>query len=160
MGVDAGHLVVVDSQGPMHAGRTLRTWFLGLAAAPCPATRAEALAGADVYIGCGTADPLTPTELSAMARQPGVVSLGSPQPELSWPQAMRTRNDVLMATSTGTHGNHATTLLVFPHLMRGLLDCRATRLPMAALSAAANSIAALARAGSSGEGGVHDTFGP
>ena len=158
--VDHSHLVVIDRDGPMHPGRSLRTWFLDLAASPCPATRAEAIAGADVYVGCGAAAPLSTAELRTMAPQPVVVCLGVPEPEMSWPDAMRTRNDVIMATSSGTHCNHATTLLVFPHLLRALLDCRATHLPMAALCAAATGLAALARAVGSGDAGVPHTFGP
>lgn len=159
-GVGHDKLIVVDEEGPLHPGRSLRTWFMDLAATPCPPDRAAAIAGADVYVGCGTAAPLSPDELRSMGTQPVVISLGVPAPEITWPQAMRVRKDVLFACSEGTHGNHATTLLVFPHLLRALLDCRARRLPMAALAAAADSIAALARAGGVDARGVAKSFGP
>ncbi len=158
-GVPRDQLVVIDREGPLHGARQLRSWFQDLAAEPCPRDRASAIDGADAYVGCGDLQPLSPPELRSMAANPVVIALGTPVPEMTWPQAMRTRNDVVMATSDATHGNHVTTLLAFPHLLRALVDCRATGLPTPALCAAADTLASLARAGGPDLQGVTQHFG-
>lgn len=102
----------------------------------------DAMRECDVFIGLSTADVLTPEMLLSMAANPIVFAMANPNPEIEYDLAMKTRNDVIMATGRSDHPNQVNNVLGFPYIFRGALDVRATKIneemKMAAVVALAN----------------------
>ncbi len=107
-------------------------------------TLADALKGADVFLGLSVADVMTPDMLLSMAPEPIVFALANPDPEISYEKAMATRSDLIFATGRSDYPNQINNVLGFPYIFRGALDCRATTINEEMKIAAARSIAALA----------------
>jgi malate dehydrogenase (oxaloacetate-decarboxylating)(NADP+) len=105
-------------------------------------TLEEAMVGADVFIGLSIGNVLTPKMLLSMAANPIVFAMANPTPEIDYNLAVKTREDVLMATGRSDHPNQVNNVLGFPFIFRGALDVRATKIneemKMAAVYALAN----------------------
>ncbi len=105
-------------------------------------TLAEAIKGADVFIGLSSGDILSPEMLLSMADNPIVFAMANPNPEIKYDLAIATRKDVIMATGRSDHPNQVNNVLGFPYIFRGALDVRATKIneemKMAAVLALAN----------------------
>ncbi len=103
---------------------------------------AEAIQGADVFIGLSSGNILTPEMLLSMADNPIVFAMANPNPEIKYDLAIATRKDVIMATGRSDHPNQVNNVLGFPYIFRGALDVRATKIneemKMAAVLALAN----------------------
>lgn len=107
-------------------------------------TLAEALVGADVFLGLSVADVLTPEMIQTMAPRPIVFALANPDPEIAYDVAMASREDLIFATGRSDYPNQINNVLGFPYIFRAALDCRATTINEEMKKAAAIAIAALA----------------
>lgn len=105
----------------------------------------EALKGADMFLGLSVANLVTPDMLKSMGNDPIVFALANPDPEIAYDLAMKTRNDVLMATGRSDHPNQVNNVLGFPYIFRGALDVRSTAINEEMKLAAVKAIAELAK---------------
>ena len=108
-------------------------------------TLADAVNGADVFLGLSVADVLTPAMLATMAERPVVFALANPNPEIARDAALAVRTDLVYATGRSDYPNQINNVLGFPYIFRGALDCRASVINETMKLAAAHAIAALAR---------------
>lgn len=86
----------------------------------------EAIDGSDVFIGLSKGDILTPEMLLKMNPNPIIFALANPDPEIDYSLAMKTRDDLIMATGRSDYPNQVNNVLGFPYIFRGALDVRAT----------------------------------
>lgn len=108
-------------------------------------TLEEALVNADVFLGLSIGNILKPATLKKMAKDPIVFALANPDPEIAYDVAMKTRNDIIMATGRSDHPNQVNNVLGFPYIFRGALDVRSTAINEEMKLAAVNAIADLAK---------------
>jgi len=108
-------------------------------------TLEEALVGADVFLGLSVAGVMKTEMLLSMAKNPIVFALANPNPEISYPDATSTREDVIMATGRSDFPNQVNNVLGFPYIFRGALDVRARVINEEMKLAAAHALAELAR---------------
>ena len=109
-------------------------------------TLAEAIAGADVFLGLSAAGVLKPAMVKAMAARPIIFALANPTPEISPEEVKAVRDDAIMATGRTDYPNQVNNVLCFPYIFRGALDCGATTITDAMEIAAVRAIAELAQA--------------
>jgi malate dehydrogenase (oxaloacetate-decarboxylating)(NADP+) len=107
--------------------------------------------GADVFLGCSAAGVLTGDMVGTMARQPIILALANPEPEIRPELAKAARPDCIMATGRSDYPNQVNNVLCFPYIFRGALDCGATTINEAMKLACVREIAALAKAETSDE---------
>ncbi len=108
-------------------------------------TLREAIASADVFLGVSTAGVLDAEMVRSMAREPLVMALANPDPEISYEEAKAARPDVIVATGRTDYPNQVNNVLGFPYVFRGALDVRARKINEAMKLAAAFALAELAR---------------
>src|SRR6202022_3434470 len=108
-------------------------------------TLADALKGADVFIGLSVGGIVTPDMIRSMAKNPIVFAMANPDPEISYDDATSARPDVIMATGRSDYPNQVNNVLGFPFIFRGALDCRATTINEEMKLAASRSLADLAK---------------
>lgn len=108
-------------------------------------TLADAMKGADVFVGLSKGNVVNADMVRSMADRPVVFALANPDPEISYDEAMSARPDIIMATGRSDHPNQVNNVLGFPFIFRGALDVRATQINEAMKLAAAFSIAQLAK---------------
>lgn len=108
-------------------------------------TLREAIAGADVFLGVSTTGVLDAEMVRSMAREPLVMALANPDPEISYEEAKAARPDVIVATGRTDYPNQVNNVLGFPYVFRGALDVRARKINEAMKLAAAFALAELAR---------------
>ncbi|GAB3536642.1 NADP-dependent malic enzyme [Pontibacter brevis] len=108
-------------------------------------TLAEAMEGADVFIGLSAGNVLAPELIKTMAPDPIIFALANPDPEIPYDVAMATRDDLIMATGRSDHPNQVNNVLGFPYIFRGALDVRATEINEEMKLAAVHALAALAK---------------
>jgi malate dehydrogenase (oxaloacetate-decarboxylating)(NADP+) len=146
MGASSWNLVVYDVHGLVHPDRPdLNPHQRALAQPHAPATLAEALRGADVFVGASAPGVLTAEQIRTMARYPVVFCLATPDPEISYEAARASRRDVMVATALTQDPNAIVDHLSYPYLFRGALDVHAVRITDGMLMAAARALAELAR---------------
>lgn len=107
---------------------------------------AEAVKGADMFLGLSVGNVLTPEMLLTMNNDPIVFAMANPIPEIDYNVAVATRPDVIMATGRSDHPNQVNNVLGFPYIFRGALDVRASKINEAMKMAAVNALAELAKA--------------
>jgi len=107
---------------------------------------AEAIKGADVFLGLSVGNILTPEMLLDMNANPIVFAMANPIPEIDYDLAMATREDIIMATGRSDHPNQVNNVLGFPYIFRGALDVRATKINEEMKMAAVVALAELAKA--------------
>ncbi len=147
LGVTLDNLLMCDSKGVLHEQRyeSLNIYKREFVrATPCR-TLADALRGADVFLGLSTADCLTEEMLSTMSARPIVFALANPDPEIAYDKAVRCRPDAIVATGRSDYPNQVNNVLGFPAIFRAALDTRASQINEAMMLAATQSLAALAR---------------
>ncbi len=105
----------------------------------------DAAKDADVMIGLSGANIITPAMLKSMAKNPIVFAMANPDPEIDYNLAIKTRNDIIMATGRSDFPNQVNNVLGFPYIFRGALDVRATQINEAMKIAAVRAIADLAK---------------
>jgi len=146
LGVKKENIIMCDSKGVVHKDRTDINAYKQFFATDRPLrTLAEALQGADVFLGLSAANLVTPTHLKSMASNPIVFALANPNPEIAYDVAMATRDDLIMATGRSDYPNQVNNVLGFPYIFRGALDVRATAINEPMKLAAVKAIAALAK---------------
>ena len=166
LGARRENLILCDSHGVVYQGRTeaMDPYKAGLAAATDLRTLAEALVGADVFIGLSVAGVVTGDMVRSMARDPIVFAMANPDPEIGYDEVRQARPDAIAATGRSDYPNQVNNVLGFPFLFRGALDVRATDINSAMELAAVRALAELARedvpdAVLKGYGLDHLTFG-
>ncbi|RBA27748.1 NADP-dependent malic enzyme [Flavobacterium tibetense] len=107
---------------------------------------ADAMKGADVFVGLSTGDIVTADMLLSMADNPIVFAMANPTPEINYDLAIATRKDIIMATGRSDHPNQVNNVLGFPYIFRGALDVRATKINEEMKKAAVVALAELAKA--------------
>jgi malate dehydrogenase (oxaloacetate-decarboxylating)(NADP+) len=147
LGVRRENVVMVDTKGVVYRGRKegMNEWKAEFASDTRARTLAEAMAGADVFLGCSVKGMVNQDMIRSMAKDPIVFALANPDPEISYPEAAAARPDVIMATGRSDYPNQVNNVLGFPYIFRGALDVRATAITEEMKLAAAKAIAALAR---------------
>jgi len=147
LGARKEHLVLCDRQGVIYEGRPgLKDRYKVEYAARTEArTLAEALVGADVFVGLSGPGLVTGEMLRAMAKNPIVFAMANPVPEIGYDEALAARPDAIMATGRSDTPNQVNNVLGFPFLFRGALDVRATDINEAMKLAATRALATLAR---------------
>jgi malate dehydrogenase (oxaloacetate-decarboxylating)(NADP+) len=147
LGMKREHVVLVDSKGVIHRGRTdLNRHKQRFAIADDGRrTLADAMRGADMFMGLSVAGTVTPDMLRTMGERPIVFALANPDPEISYPDAIAARPDALVATGRSDYPNQVNNVLGFPYIFRGALDCRASAVSEAMKLAAARALAELTR---------------
>jgi len=129
MGAHRRNIYAVDREGVIHIGRkNLNPFKFGVAADTHRRTLADAMEGADVFIGVSGPDLVTPQMLAAMAPSPIVFALSNPVPEIRPEVAREVRDDMIMATGRSDYPNQVNNVLGFPYIFRGALDVRASRI--------------------------------
>ena len=108
-------------------------------------TLADAVKGADVFLGCSAAGVLTPEMVKTMADQPLILALANPEPEIRPELAKQAKPDCIIATGRSDYPNQVNNVLCFPYIFRGALDCGATRITEEMKLACVREIAALAK---------------
>jgi malate dehydrogenase (oxaloacetate-decarboxylating)(NADP+) len=109
-------------------------------------TLADAVDQADVFLGCSAAGVLTQDMVKTMARQPIILALANPEPEIRPELAKAVRPDCIIATGRSDYPNQVNNVLCFPYIFRGALDCGATKITEEMKLACVHEIAALAKA--------------
>ncbi|WP_304719735.1 malic enzyme-like NAD(P)-binding protein [uncultured Alistipes sp.] len=146
LGIPRGQIVLCDSRGVVTRYREgLTPQKEEFATSRRLASLAEALHGADLFVGVSVADVLTPSMVRTMAENPMVLALANPDPEIAYGAAMRSRPDIIFATGRSDYPNQVNNVLGFPFLFRGALDVRAAQINDAMKLAAARALADLAR---------------
>jgi len=146
MGAQRDNIWVVDSKGVLHDGRSDLNAFKQRYARSTPhRTLADAMCGADVFIGVSGPNLVTPEMLQSMAPNPVVFALANPDPEIRPELAHQARQDLVMATGRTDYPNQVNNVLGFPFIFRGALDAKAKRITRAMLIAAVKAIAGLAK---------------
>ncbi|MFT5248979.1 MAG: malate dehydrogenase (oxaloacetate-decarboxylating)(NADP+) [bacterium] len=145
-GVNPNNILMLDSKGVIRKDRDdLTDEKSEFATDKNIFTLEEAIKDADVFVGLSVANILTPKMLNSMAVNPIVFALANPDPEIDYNVAVRTRNDVIMATGRSDHPNQVNNVLGFPFIFRGALDVRATKINEAMKNASVIALAALAK---------------
>jgi len=145
LGAKKENLRLVDRKGVIHADRDdLNDYKLEFAVNTPQRTLADAMQGADVFIGVSGPDLCTPEMLASMAAKPVVFALSNPDPEISPEVAHTVRKDLIMATGRSDYPNQVNNVLGFPFIFRGALDVRARRINQSMEMAAVHALRKLA----------------
>ncbi len=145
-GVKREHIMLVDSKGVVHAGRTdLNKYKQRFILDTDARTLADAVRGADVFYGLSVANVLTPEMVKSMAKDPIVFAMANPDPEIRPELAKEARKDVIIATGRSDYPNQVNNVLGFPFIFRGALDVRAKAINEEMKFAASRALAALAK---------------
>jgi malate dehydrogenase (oxaloacetate-decarboxylating)(NADP+) len=146
MGAQKRNILLVDSRGVVHKGRSgLNAFKKSYARATTLRTLEEAMTGADVFVGVSGANLVSPAMVKAMADKPVVFALANPNPEILPAKAHAVRSDLVMATGRSDYPNQVNNVLGFPFIFRGALDARAKEITQDMLIAAVHALAGLAR---------------
>lgn len=147
MGADPENIAMFDSKGHVHKGRTdLNKEKQEFATKKVFASMAEAMNGADAFLGVSAPGVITAEMVKSMsAKTPIVFPCANPDPEIPYNDAKAVRPDAIVGTGRSDFPNQVNNVLGFPFIFRGTLDVRATRITEGMKIAAANAIAALAK---------------
>jgi malate dehydrogenase (oxaloacetate-decarboxylating)(NADP+) len=146
LGVKKENIVMLDSKGVIKQNREGLEGNKAIFATNrrCD-TLDEAMKNADVFLGLSVANIVTTEMVQSMAKRPIVFALANPDPEISYKEAMASRDDIIMATGRSDHPNQVNNVLGFPYIFRGALDVRATEINENMKLAAVKAIANLAK---------------
>jgi len=146
MGVRKENIVMVDSRGILNRKRNdLNKYKQEFITDRDIDTLAEAIKGADIFLGLSTSDMLSKEMLASMAENPIVFAMANPNPEISYEDALATRDDLIFATGRSDYPNQINNVLGFPFIFRGALDVRATSINEEMKLAASRALATLAK---------------
>jgi len=145
LGAGPENILMVDRKGVIRRGREgLNSYKREFAIDTDCATLADAMRGADVFIGVSGPNLVTPEMLASMNEQPIVFALSNPDPEISVTLAHQVRDDLIMATGRSDRPNQVNNVLGFPFIFRGALDVRARTINSDMQKAAVEGLRALA----------------
>jgi malate dehydrogenase (oxaloacetate-decarboxylating)(NADP+) len=147
LGLRQENVLVVDIEGVVYAGRTrlMDPYKARYARATDKRTLAEAIEGADVFLGLSAPRLVTQAMLRTMAERPLILALANPVPEIEPEEARAARPDAIIATGRSDYPNQVNNVLCFPFMFRGALDVGATTINEEMKIACAHAIAAVAR---------------
>ena len=145
-GAKSENIVMLDSKGVIRKDReNLTSQKAEFATQRTIDTLEEAMKNADVFIGLSTSDIVSPEMLITMAKNPIVFAMANPDPEIKYHLAVKTRDDIIMATGRSDTPNQVNNVLGFPFIFRGALDVRATSINEEMKKAAVIALADLAK---------------
>jgi malate dehydrogenase (oxaloacetate-decarboxylating)(NADP+) len=146
LGLAPSHVLMCDSHGVIFKGRTvgMNPYKAAFARNTEARTVADALDGADVFLGLSVGNSVPAELLRKMARDPIVFGLANPNPDIPYEEVRRVRPDALIATGRSDYPNQVNNLLGFPGIFRGALDTRASAINDEMLLAATEAIRTLA----------------
>lgn len=145
-GVKRENIMLVDSKGVVHKGRTdLNKYKQRFILDTDARTLADAVRGADVFYGLSVANVLSPDMVKSMAKDPIVFAMANPDPEINPDLAREARKDVIIATGRSDYMNQINNVLGFPFIFRGALDVRARAINEEMKFAASQALAALTK---------------
>jgi len=149
LGVPAENLHMIDSRGVIYKGREhgMNIYKEEFAIETTRRTLAEAMVGADVFVGCSSAGIVTKEMVDSMAPQPIIFAMANPDPEITPSDVHAVRRDAICATGRSDYPNQVNNVLGFPFIFRGALDVRATQINEPMKLAAVRALAELARRG-------------
>ena len=146
MGGKKENMTLVDSKGVIHSGRNdLNAHKQEFAKTTEMRTLADAMVGADVFIGVSGPNLVSGEMVKSMAAKPILFAMANPDPEITPAQVHAVRDDALMATGRSDYPNQVNNVLGFPYIFRGTFDARAKAITQPMMIAAAKALADLAR---------------
>ncbi|MER8906233.1 MULTISPECIES: NADP-dependent malic enzyme [unclassified Mesorhizobium] len=147
MGFAPENIILCDTKGVVFQGRTegMNQWKSAHAVKTGARSLAEALDGADVFLGLSAKGTLTTRMVQSMAKNPIIFAMANPDPEITPEEVAEIRTDAIMATGRSDYPNQVNNVLGFPYIFRGALDVRATTINDDMKIAAAKALAELAR---------------
>ncbi|MFM8576940.1 MAG: NADP-dependent malic enzyme [Limnohabitans sp.] len=148
LGVNPKNVFMCDSKGVVYEGRPggYDESKARYAQKTEARTLADAVNGADVFLGCSAPGVVTGDMVKTMANQPIILALANPEPEIRPEVAKAARPDCIIATGRSDYPNQVHNVLCFPYIFRGALDCGATKITEARKIACVRQIADLAKA--------------
>ena len=147
LGAQTHNIIMCDTKGVIYKGRTegMNEYKARYASETALRTLAQALEGADVFIGLSVKDVLTREMVRSMAADPIIFAMANPDPEITYEEAQAARNDIIFGTGRSDYPNQVNNVLGFPFIFRGALDVRASTINMEMKMAATRALAALTR---------------
>jgi len=147
MGFRPENVILCDTKGVVYQGRTdgMNQWKSAHAVKTDARSLADALDGADIFLGLSAKGALTPAMVQSMAKNPIIFAMANPDPEITPEEVAEIRTDAIMATGRSDYPNQVNNVLGFPYIFRGALDVQATTINDAMKVAAARALADLAR---------------
>lgn len=147
LGAKKENIILCDSQGAIYEGRKegMNEYKKEFASKTKARNLAEAMKGADVFVGLSAKGAVTPEMLKSMGPKPICFAMANPDPEIGYNEAKAARPDLIMATGRSDYPNQVNNVLGFPFIFRGALDVRATAINEAMKLAAVHALAKLAR---------------
>lgn len=167
LGAKRENMIMCDSHGVIYKGREkgMNPQKMKFAVDTNARTLADAMKGADVFIGLSIGNVVTKEMVKSMAPKPIIFAMANPDPEISYEDALSARRDIIFATGRSDYPNQINNVLGFPFIFRGALDVRARAINESMKIAAAISLANLAKLGADDSvakayGQTHFKFGP
>jgi malate dehydrogenase (oxaloacetate-decarboxylating)(NADP+) len=167
LGLPKENIIVSDIHGVVYEGREIEMdpYKSAFAVKTNKRVLAEAVEGADIFLGCSGPGALTKDMVATMAERPIIMALANPTPEILPEEVREVRPDAIIATGRSDYPNQVNNVLCFPYLFRGALDVGATEINEEMKVAAVKAIADLAMAEQSdivakAYGGTQLSFGP
>ena len=146
LGLPRENITLVDIVGVVYAGRRadMNPYKARYARKTKLRTLAQAIKGADVFLGLSAPRVLSPEMVKTMAKRPLILALANPEPEILPELAKKARPDAIIATGRSDYPNQVNNVLCYPYIFRGALDVGATEINEAMKIAATRALAALA----------------
>ena len=167
MGLPRSNIILCDTKGVIYRGRTegMNQWKAAYASETPARSLADALEGADVFVGLSVKGAVTADMVKRMAKKPIIFAMANPDPEITPEEARAVRPDAIIATGRSDYPNQINNVLGFPYIFRGALDVAARTINEDMKIAAAHALAELAREDVPDEvalayRGARPTYGP
>ena len=147
LGLRKENVILTDRKGVIYKGRVedMTPYKEEFSVDTKLRTLAEAMKGADIFIGLSVGGVVNQDMIRSMAKNPIVFAMANPDPEIAYDEAVAARPDVIMATGRSDFPNQVNNVLGFPFIFRGALDCRATTINEEMKLAASRALAELAK---------------
>jgi malate dehydrogenase (oxaloacetate-decarboxylating)(NADP+) len=147
LGIRRENIMMLDTKGVIYKGRKegMNPYKDAYAVDTTARTLADAMEGADVFVGLSSKDMVSKAMVQSMAKDPIIFAMANPDPEITYNDAKDARPDVIMATGRSDYPNQVNNVLGFPFIFRGALDVRATKINNEMKIAASRALARLAK---------------
>ncbi len=152
LGVRPENILMTDSRGVIYEGRKagMNKYKARLARRTEARSLADAMKGADAFIGVAAAGLVTKAMVKSMADKPLIFAMANPDPEISPAEVAQVRDDAIIATGRSDYPNQVNNVLGFPFIFRGALDVRARKINDEMKLAAVRALAEIAKQGEQG----------
>jgi len=149
LGVQAQNMLLLDSRGVIHAGRSegMNPYKREFAVETGIRDLAGAMRGADVFVGLSQKGLVSPQMIRDMSDRPVIFAMANPDPEITPDEVAQIRGDAIVATGRSDYPNQVNNVLGFPFIFRGALDVRAASINEEMKRAAVQALAELAQRG-------------